>query len=193
MTDTLADKYLHEEPRVEEGTHVIKRNVIVSFLSGSAVVVGVVGLTTTLFVSKSVDQVGGLFQSQVSSAEVRQVNDRLSSQIKSLNNDILAMRVGETRGGKEVPVDVNMQNILGRLALIERRQARLDAIILDNPEKALTMPLLKRDIDNMREANTQALASIKASADQSWDLSKWLIGGVFFGVLSLALVNFTKK
>ena len=56
------------------------------------------------------------------------------------------------------------------------------------------MPLIRRDIDNMREANTQNLSAIKQSVDQIYDLTKWLLGALAVGVLSLAIANFfTKK
>jgi len=84
--------------------------------------------------------------------------------------------------------------MLSRVDDVERRQQRLEQAILNSPEKALSMPLIRRDIDNMREANTQNLSAIKQSVDQIYDLTKWLLGALAVGVLSLAIANFfTKK
>ena len=65
---------------------------------------------------------------------------------------------------------------------------------MTSPDKALEMPLMRRDIDNMRDSNTQSLTTIKQSVDQVYDLTKWLLGALAVGVFSLAIANFfTKK
>lgn len=55
------------------------------------------------------------------------------------------------------------------------------------------MPLMRRDIDNMRDANAQSIGAIRASVDQIYDLTKWLLGALAVGVLSLALANFIQR
>ena len=54
--------------------------------------------------------------------------------------------------------------------------------------------MLRRDLESVREANAQGLAAVRQSVDQVYDLSKWLLGALVVGILSLAISNyFTKK
>jgi hypothetical protein len=80
-----------------------------------------------------------------------------------------------------------------RLRLVEQREHKLEQIILSDPAKALELPLLKRDIDNVRESNAQALEAVRRSVEQTYDLSKWLLGALALGVLSLAVNSFLSK
>jgi hypothetical protein len=67
----------------------------------------------------------------------------------------------------------------------EERQQKLEQVILSDPVKALETPLLKRDIEAVRSANTQAVEDLRRSIEQTYDLSKWLLGALALGVLSL--------
>jgi hypothetical protein len=196
LADDLAGEYLRATIGGAPEERVREKGFLRAFLSSIALAAGGFGLLTTAFISKSGVEMGGLFGPEVSRTDLQQINERLNRQVKSLNNDILAVKIAASQPGKAQTGDaaaIQNRAILSRLALIEKRQQKLEAVILDNPEKALTMPLMRRDIDNMRETNAQSLASIKASADQTWDLSKWLLGGLCVGVVSLAINNFTKR
>ncbi|MFN3675327.1 MAG: hypothetical protein ACK4TC_05055 [Sphingomonas pseudosanguinis] len=83
--------------------------------------------------------------------------------------------------------------ITSRLDDISKRQDTLEKAILNNPEKALSLPLLKRDIDSVRDNNNQAVLSMKASVDQVYDLSKWLLGSVALTVISLVATAYFQK
>jgi hypothetical protein len=80
-----------------------------------------------------------------------------------------------------------------RLQLLENRQANLERVILNDPAKALELPLLRRDLDNSREANAQSLVSVKASVDQVYDINKWLLGAMALSIIGLAVTNFLTR
>lgn len=85
------------------------------------------------------------------------------------------------------PADARIVQILARLDSIEARENRLEQAILSTPEKALALPLMRRDLDGAKETNAQAIAAVKASVDQVYDLTKWFIGALAVGVFSLAI------
>jgi hypothetical protein len=82
---------------------------------------------------------------------------------------------------------------VSRLDAIEAREGRLEQAILTNPEKALAMPMLRRDLDAAKETNAQAIAAVKANVDQVYDLTKWFIGALAVGVFSLAIPNLLSR
>lgn len=80
-----------------------------------------------------------------------------------------------------------------RLSKIEERQAALEAAILSSPEKALAVPLLRRDVEQIRDATSAADANVVASVDRVYDLVKWLAGGVAAGLISLFATVFMMR
>ena len=67
--------------------------------------------------------------------------------------------------------------------------------ILDSPEKALTIPLLKKDLNNLKETFNKGLDNIEKDTTRIFDMFQWTIG-LFFtlavGILTLAIGNFVK-
>lgn len=72
-----------------------------------------------------------------------------------------------------------------RLDAIETEQRRLSAIITASPEKAVAIPMMRRDIDDVKTSQTQAGDALRREIDKIYDLNKWIIGGLAVGVLGL--------
>ena len=54
--------------------------------------------------------------------------------------------------------------------------------------------MLRRDLESLRDAQSQGLTAVRQSVDQVYDLTKWLLGALAVGILSLAISNyFTRK
>ncbi|HEX8379188.1 MAG TPA: hypothetical protein VF619_01410 [Allosphingosinicella sp.] len=81
-----------------------------------------------------------------------------------------------------------------RLQAIEQRQGRIERALLADPVRALEVPMLRRDLESLRDAQSQGLTAVRQSVDQVYDLTKWLLGALAVGILSLAISNyFTRK
>lgn len=124
------------------------------------------------------------------------LNERMMAEIIALKKDVLEiknnqMKIPSSKGAKIN--DVVKEIIYKKLDDIENKQKSIEDVILNNPEKALTIPLMQRDINNIKETNIQNFTSIKQSIDQIYDLTKWLLGALSVGVLSLAIANFVPK
>ncbi|HVN95357.1 MAG TPA: hypothetical protein VMT62_02920 [Syntrophorhabdaceae bacterium] len=75
---------------------------------------------------------------------------------------------------------------------IDSRLGKLEAAILSTPSKALEIPLLQRDIENIKVAQQSGVASLRDSVDRVYDLNKWLLGAMAVSIISLALATFLK-
>lgn len=117
--------------------------------------------------------------------------------IKNLQREVRQIQDAQdalTHGSPNERDSAKIADIRVRLDDISKRQAVLERAILNSPEKAIALPLLKRDIESVRDNNNQALLSIKASVDQVYDLSKWLFGTVVLTVISvLVTAYFSRK
>ena len=95
----------------------------------------------------------------------------------------------------------NSRRLAARLVQAETRQARLEEAITQDPLRAVQLPLLQRDLQHLREqveidrsvvrdTVQSEVRAMQGSVDRMYSLSQWLLGGIFFGMLGLALNSF---
>lgn len=194
----VAEKYLgpgSSDVRDEALDRERKRRIR-ALLSAVGAMTGVMAMTGSLWVAMN-DRVSfkGL---TTSTGESRQrENEVYGSRITEITQQLRVIQKAQESIGR-LPSNeqsaVQQRALVGRIDGLEKRLSALEAALMTSPEKALSVPIMRRDLDNMRETNAQSLTSIKASVDQIYDLSKWLLGALAVGVLSLAIANFfTKK
>lgn len=84
-------------------------------------------------------------------------------------------------------------------AEMEKIQSKLNALeeALDvDPIEALAIPIMRKDIDNNKEALKGDILQSRAEMNRLYDLNKWIIGLMFtlaLGVLGVAASNFFSK
>jgi hypothetical protein len=93
---------------------------------------------------------------------------------------------------KEDALNIELKNLSGTLADLASREKKIEAVILESPSRALEMPLLKRDIDSLREFQQSSISALKDGVDRIYDLNKWLLGAMAISIVTLAAVNFLK-
>lgn len=64
-----------------------------------------------------------------------------------------------------------MKSIDERLAILERS-------ISENPEKALSIPMLRKDQENMSRAIDGNKIAVSAELTRIYDQQKWILGGI---------------
>lgn len=162
------------------------------FLQKAGAGVAMAAATTGLLVAIGTDRDKQndviVVRSQADANVVAAIRD-LRSQTAQLRRDQEQIRDAANGNGPKV----QLSDLSLRLERLEARQVRLEQAILTTPEKALAMPLLRRDLDAAKDANTQALASIKANVDQVYDLTKWFIGALAVGIFSLAIPSLLSR
>lgn len=68
----------------------------------------------------------------------------------------------------------------------------LNSIILDNPEKAVSLPLMRKDMENLESNHKNDLEAMRSELSRALGLGQWLIGLMFFmaiGLLGIAVGN----
>jgi hypothetical protein len=84
------------------------------------------------------------------------------------------------------PEKVELAKVETDISALQSHVARLEDAIGQSPEKALSVPLLRKDIDNLKETT-------QAEVTRVYDQNKWflgLVGTMALGVLGLAISNF---
>jgi hypothetical protein len=93
---------------------------------------------------------------------------------------------------KEDALYIELQKVSNSVGDLNSREAKIESVILENPAKALEMPLLRRDLDNVKESQQAALVNLKDSVDRIYDLNKWLLGAMAVSIVTLAAGNLLK-
>ena len=112
-----------------------------------------------------------------------------------LESDIAAIKA-QLEGIKELPSDLPVSSKVKEIeAKIDTVNSKLDALnkaILESPEKALALPLLRRDMDSLQKQYVSAVNNLEQEVSRAYDIFKWVTGTMFLGVISLAVGVFVK-
>jgi hypothetical protein len=126
---------------------------------------------------------------QVASVEVAREVASLRAEVKAVQDSI--------QNARDLPKDtklaIQLQQIQNALADVQTRQSKLEQAILTNPAKALEVPLLQRDLENLKTAQQANILAVKEGVDRVYDLNKWLLGAMAVSIVTLAIGTFLKS
>lgn len=106
---------------------------------------------------------------------------KLKSELIISKNTIDTLKISKLDGVKS---SLNLE-----VETLKRQIGTLNKVILDNPEKAISVPLLKVEIQNQKDQNEKEIKSIKDDIARVYDINKWIIGLVFTMLVSIIILN----
>jgi uncharacterized protein (UPF0335 family) len=114
-----------------------------------------------------------------------------AGQIDGLIMEIKRLRAEQSEVEKALKrsPDAGTRLLASQIERMEEKQTQIEQAIMASPEKALTLPLLRNDLNNLRDAQAQQISALKASIDQVYDLNKWLLGAMAIAIIGLALTR----
>ncbi len=125
----------------------------------------------------------------------RQEFDDIKAEIASIATDLESLKT-TVQALTQIPDQSQIGAQLARLDTsvtgLQTRQSQLEQVILDSPAKALEIPLLRRDIDNLKSSQQETSLAIRQSIDQVYDLNKWLLGAMAVSIVTIAIGNYLK-
>lgn len=173
---------------MEERRRFISR--ILSMVSVS-IAFGTVGFAVFGFYRAGVERLGA-----DNSRSMAEINLQITKKIVALEDEISHTNDSLkefTKIPEENKVAVKLQQIEKSITEIQSREANLEKAILANPQKALEIPLLQRDIENLRTTQQSNIQTIKDGVDRIYDLAKWLLGAMAVSIITLGIGNFLKE
>jgi hypothetical protein len=194
MTDKAPDVRGTPTQSADEKEQAGGPGSVSKWLNGIAVTVAVgsmmVGFATSL-VNIIPNEVAG--RSLVSIEEritgIESKVDNLSTEFKSISDSLNNIATLP----KEAKLSFQLQQTQKTLANIQGRQDRLEQVIVTSPSKVLEIPLIKRDLENLKDAQKAEILTIKDGVDRVYDLNKWLLGAMAVSIIALAIANFLKS
>ena len=159
------------------------RFTLISTGATLAAAVGALGSVVLLFAANSDRQDIGPLLAGATSTKSEQQLDAQRKQIEKIR--LQYEEIMNRASSSALPRPPEVVALSRRLDAIEAEQSRLSAIISESPEKAVAIPLLRRDIDDVKDNQTQVADALKREIDRVYDLNKWIIGGLAVGVLGI--------
>lgn len=149
--------------------------------------------------------IGGSLTRNVDSLTVKLVEERIDSLAVQLKDDVITVQKDFSAIKDEFNKLTTLSpdaKIASKISQLENSVSELDhglksleKVILDNPTKALEMPLLSKDVDNLKVSYQSEILALRQEVSRVYDLNKWFIGLMFtmaIGIIGLAVTNFIK-
>jgi hypothetical protein len=122
-------------------------------------------------------------------SEKHNVKEYRNSSIGKMDLD---KRINEILESKENSIKFIDSNSNKRIVELEKKIEILNKIILDDPEKSLTIPLLRKDIDSQKINNDIKIETLKEKIETVIDLNKWVLGLIFSLLVTIVISNIFK-
>jgi hypothetical protein len=131
---------------------------------------------------------------QVRSDELAARQEQMMKDLESRNRQLSDQISELTRGpdSKQIPRELvllrqGLADTNSTVVTLQTQVGTLTNALGNSPEKALTVPLLRKDVEDLRAATQRDLDSIRAEMGRNYDLNKWLIGLILAAVLGTVI------
>lgn len=130
---------------------------------------------------------------QIEKAQIQIADVKVSVQ---RSRDTLAQALTATKPQTRAPTNkevallrVEVGSLRSDVATMQTSLDALNSALLTSPDKALSIPLLRKDLDDFRAANQRDVDSIRLEMGRAYDLNKWLMGFLLAAVLGMIINN----
>lgn len=150
----------------------------------AASIVGALTAVSTALISTSVKDTKIDIAPKVTEAKLLQLEDRLASLERLIQQISKTTSDGGPGGGGSgggSPPSLQVPKLEAELRVVKDDLANFKQLVLKEPETVLTLPLIKKDIEQLKENNTQVRTDVSNMAD----LGKWFIGSLITIALGL--------
>ncbi len=106
--------------------------------------------------------------------------DALNRQLKAIGNKTSKLTSPNTKAVEKLSREIENTKLNLR---------SLKEMITENPEKALSLPLIKKDIEQLKEENK----ALKNELDRVFDFNKWFIGIIVTILLALIASTYVRN
>lgn len=162
-----------------------KRRMAVLQSAAAIVLISTIGLVI------SFSQFISLFENKIKKPDISpNVVVALQSDLQTLEGRLTKMAeqiTSLTTPNHEISVSVEQQRLASSLEATDQRLKKLESAILESPERALSIPLLRKDIDESAKRVEEYRASSRADFDRLYEQQKWILGGI--GTVLLAIIG----
>ena len=120
-------------------------------------------------------------------------NPELVRRVESLEEKINSISTTLTSASNVQLSNIKIESLDKQLQEISSGIKSLRGIIIESPEKALAIPLLRKEMDDLQNKQIALAASTKNQIDRIYDFSKWFLGLMITLAIGLVTMGFVRK
>jgi len=79
-------------------------------------------------------------------------------------------------------VSAQLQAVSTTVGDLQSRLSTLEGAIVRSPDKALEIPLLRKDLDDLKNQGSSAISALQQDVSRQYDLMKWVLGTFVLGL-----------
>lgn len=129
------------------------------------------------------------------SGEKMQGNDnveisKLRSQLEILNNRVTRtddLVKALAKPDPAAPITLEQQKLNSQMNSLDERLNKIESAILESPERALSIPLLRKDIGESAKRMEEYRAASQSDIARLYEQQRWMLGGI--GTVLLAVIG----
>ena len=115
--------------------------------------------------------------------------DAVKNEIATIKDQIGAL----SKIPDQSKLSVQLERIENSIKDLQDRFSGIENIILRDPQKSLEIPLLRKDIDDLKESSQLSLASLRADIERAYTIFIGTIAALFVTVIAPGITNMFKK
>lgn len=128
-----------------------------------------------------------------SASMIEGVVKKLETDIALLLKENLEIRK-QLKSYSDLPHEANTRSayvsLKTKINIIDERLGAIERAIMDSPERSLSIPLIRKDLDQNEKRINQTHGILKAEIDRLYEYGRWILGGIgtiLIGVITSAL------
>jgi len=115
------------------------------------------------------------------------------SNLKSKLQASPASAISSAKAAMSPSLSVKINKLESRIEKFDEKINAINRTILSSPEKAIEVPMLRRDIEVIQEKHTATTSALEKEIASVFEMIKWILGTFVLGMLGLALPLFTRN
>ena len=187
------------KPILEKEKKSNKIYLLANYISMTIAVLGVVFSIPFLFNDILFKKPSKII-SQENISNVTTINDRIL-ELEKLYNQISqkldSVMIIDKDGAKQTNFNnVEFSQLKYQVTELNTSVKNLENVILDNPEKAISLLLLKQQLENQRDQNEKEYKNTKDEIARVYDINKWIIGlviAMLVSIITLSISNLLSR
>ena len=137
----------------------------------------------------------GLFSATTSRQGITEILvakvDKLEATTAGLEKAVAELQKVQQAKDVKAPTASEPATVLGasdeKFALLDKRLASIETVVLVSPDKALSTVLIRKDLEQLRHDQEESVRKTEADVSRVYDQAKWLFG--LFFTLSLGILT----
>lgn len=110
------------------------------------------------------------------------VTEEIENEINAIKNQIKSLTIIP----KEAAVASEIQVIKVAVKNLEEQINIINKAIIQSPEKALSIPMLRKDVDALKLQNEHTAKSLEREIGSAYEIIKWVLGTIVLGILGIS-------